>query len=163
MVAGASPRATGDGLAVVGATVAYPGGRALTDVSVAFGRGRVHVLAGENGAGKSTLIKLVTGGRRPDRGQVLLDGIPVDLRGPADAAARGIWPLIENGQVVAALCEPSSLDFFQQVQYLFNLNRQVTGIDWRANPAIRVIPRYTDMGSFIVDQSNVAVMKALGA
>ena len=51
MVAGASPRATGDGLAVVGATVAYPGGRALTDVSVAFGRGRVHVLAGENGAG----------------------------------------------------------------------------------------------------------------
>lgn len=74
-----------------------------------------------------------------------------------------IWPLIENGQVLAAICEPASLDFFLQVQYLYNLNRQVTGIDWRANPAVRVIPAYTDTGSFIIDQSNVAVMKALSA
>lgn len=70
--------------------VAYPGGRALTEVSLGFDRGRVHVLAGENGAGKSTLIKLLTGGRRPDRGRVLLDGTVVDFRAPADAAAVGI-------------------------------------------------------------------------
>jgi ABC-type sugar transport system substrate-binding protein len=74
-----------------------------------------------------------------------------------------VWPLIENGQVAAAIVEPSSLDFFQQVQYLYNLNRQVSNIDWRAHPEIRVVPAYTDMGSFIVDTSNVDVMKALPA
>lgn len=74
-----------------------------------------------------------------------------------------IWPLIESGQVLAAICEPASLDFFLQVQYLYNLNRQVTGIDWRANPAVRVIPAYTDTGSFVIDKSNVAVMQALSA
>lgn len=71
-----------------------------------------------------------------------------------------VWPLIENGQVLAAICDPSSMTFIQQVQYLINLNRQVSGFDWRANPGIRVVPQYTDMGSFIVDQSNVAVLKA---
>lgn len=90
VVTRAAPTTASDGLAVEGVTVAYPGGRALTDVSVGFGRGRVHVLAGENGAGKSTLIKLLTGGRRPDRGRVLLDGAAVHLGAPADAAAVGI-------------------------------------------------------------------------
>jgi ABC-type sugar transport system ATPase subunit len=71
-------------------TVAYPGGRALIDVSVGFTRGRVHVLAGENGAGKSTLIKLVTGARLPDRGHVSLDGTQVRLSTPAEAARLGI-------------------------------------------------------------------------
>jgi ribose transport system substrate-binding protein len=71
-----------------------------------------------------------------------------------------VWPLIENGQVLAAICEPSSLDFIQQVQYLLNLNQQVSGFDWRANPEIRVLPQYTNMGSFIVDKSNVGVMIA---
>lgn len=71
-----------------------------------------------------------------------------------------VWPLIENGQVFAAICEPSSLDFIQQVQYLLNLNQQVSGFDWRVNPEIRVLPQYTNMGSFIVDKSNVGVMIA---
>ena len=62
-----------------------------------------------------------------------------------------VWPLIESGQVYAALCEPSSLDFIQQVQYLMNLNRQVSRIDWRANPSIRVLPQYTNIGSFVVE------------
>ena len=40
-------------------TVAYPGTRALDDVSLSLVPGRVHVLAGQNGAGKSTLINFV--------------------------------------------------------------------------------------------------------
>ena len=33
----------------------FPGVKALSDVSIAFYPGKVHVLLGENGAGKSTI------------------------------------------------------------------------------------------------------------
>ncbi len=80
----------GSALSLREVTLAYPGTRALDDVSIEFEAGSIHVLAGENGAGKSSLIRVLTGSRRPDRGSVLLDGVPVEFRGPADAAAAGI-------------------------------------------------------------------------
>ncbi|MEJ7650550.1 MAG: ABC transporter ATP-binding protein [Nakamurella sp.] len=45
-------------------------------------------LVGVNGAGKSTVIKLLTGGLRPQRGQVVVDGVPLDGR---DDAAVSRW------------------------------------------------------------------------
>ena len=45
-------------------------------------------LVGVNGAGKSTVIKLLTGGLRPQRGQVLVDGVPLDAE---DDEALGRW------------------------------------------------------------------------
>ena len=50
--------------------------RALKGVSLDVRRGEVVALLGENGAGKSTLIKVLGGLFRPDRGQVLIDGVP---------------------------------------------------------------------------------------
>lgn len=46
------------------------------------GTGPAPVLAGENGAGRSTLVKALAGVRRPDTGQVLPGGAPVDFHGP---------------------------------------------------------------------------------
>jgi rhamnose transport system ATP-binding protein len=75
----------------------------LRDVDKAFGAvqalrgahlelygGEAHALVGENGAGKSTLVKVLAGALWPDAGQVLLDGSPLQLTGPADARASGI-------------------------------------------------------------------------
>ena len=50
--------------------------RALKGVSLDVRRGEIVALLGENGAGKSTLIKVLGGLFRPDRGQVLIDGVP---------------------------------------------------------------------------------------
>ncbi len=60
----------------------YPGVLAVDRVSVTVLPGEVHVIAGENGAGKSTLMKLLAQIERPDDGVVLLDGRPVEFRGP---------------------------------------------------------------------------------
>lgn len=51
---------------------------AMNDVSVTFEAGKVTALVGPSGAGKSTLIDLIPRLRRPDRGQILLDGVVID-------------------------------------------------------------------------------------
>ena len=60
----------------------YPGVLAIDRVSVTVLPGEVHVVVGENGAGKSTLMKLMAQVERPDGGAVLVQGKPVEFRGP---------------------------------------------------------------------------------
>ena len=87
----------------------FPGVQALTDVDFAVAGGEVVALIGENGAGKSTLMKILAGLHRPDTGQLLFDGNPLVLEGPAQALDRGIalihqeLSLCENLTVAAAL------------------------------------------------------------
>jgi ABC-type multidrug transport system fused ATPase/permease subunit len=50
---------------------------ALRDVSLSIGAGEVIALVGENGSGKTTLAKMLCGLYRPDRGQILWDGVDV--------------------------------------------------------------------------------------
>ncbi len=57
----------------------YPGAAAdaLTDVTLHAARGQVLGLLGPNGAGKTTLISHLTGGLAVQRGEVLVDGLPL--------------------------------------------------------------------------------------
>jgi ABC-type sugar transport system ATPase subunit len=69
---------------------AFPGVRALDNVSFDVLPGEVHVLMGENGAGKSTLMKILSGAYQPDSGTIQIDGASVVLGDPLDAQRRGI-------------------------------------------------------------------------
>ena len=53
---------------------AFPGVKALDDVSLSIRRGEVRGLVGENGAGKSTLIKICTGAITPTTGTIHING-----------------------------------------------------------------------------------------
>jgi phospholipid/cholesterol/gamma-HCH transport system ATP-binding protein len=54
------------------------GGRAIfAGLSLTIARGRITAIMGPSGTGKTTLLKLITGQIRPDKGQVLFDGIDV--------------------------------------------------------------------------------------
>jgi ribose transport system ATP-binding protein len=57
-----------------GISKAYPGVVALSDVSLAVGRGEIVGLIGENGAGKSTLMKVLGGVIAPTAGTIKVDG-----------------------------------------------------------------------------------------
>jgi ribose transport system ATP-binding protein len=69
---------------------AFPGVRALDDVSFTVNAGEVHALVGENGAGKSTLIKILSGVYRPDAGDIILNGERVAFKHPIEALRAGI-------------------------------------------------------------------------
>lgn len=68
----------------------FGGVQALRNVSFSAERGEVHAIVGENGAGKSTLIKILAGVYKPDAGQVLRDGVEVDVGTPTAARRAGI-------------------------------------------------------------------------
>jgi rhamnose transport system ATP-binding protein len=74
----------------------FPGVRALSGVSFDVAKGEVHALLGENGAGKSTLIKVVSGVFPPDRGEVIVDGKPVNLQRPDDARRAGVATIYQE-------------------------------------------------------------------
>src|ERR1035437_11016829 len=71
-------------------TKTFGGVIALNTVSLQIPRGQCHALMGENGAGKSTLARCLAGIHRPDSGAILIDGQPIPLHSPRDAAAAGI-------------------------------------------------------------------------
>lgn len=55
----------------------FDGFRALDGVSMHVKKGSIYGLVGPNGAGKSTIIRHLTGVYRQDKGEILVDGMPV--------------------------------------------------------------------------------------
>ena len=86
-----------------GITKRYPGVVANDGIDLDVRPGEIHALLGENGAGKSTLMNILYGLARPDDGQILLDGTPVQISGPADAIARGINMVHQHFMLVPVL------------------------------------------------------------
>ena len=73
-----------------GISKSFAGNRVLSEVNLSAAPGEIHALVGENGAGKSTLMKILAGVYRPDAGEILIEGTPVEFSRPADALRQGI-------------------------------------------------------------------------
>lgn len=77
-------------LTMRGISKAFGGNLALDNVDFTLRRGEIHTLMGENGAGKSTLMKVLIGLHHADNGTIEMDGRPIQIQNPREAAARGI-------------------------------------------------------------------------
>jgi simple sugar transport system ATP-binding protein len=69
---------------------------ALQDITLQVNAGEVACVLGDNGAGKSTLIKILSGVHVPDKGELLVEGKPVQFSGPRDARAQGIATVFQD-------------------------------------------------------------------
>jgi ABC-type sugar transport system ATPase subunit len=69
---------------------------AIADVSLSLRAGEILGLAGLVGSGRTEVARALFGADRLDAGEVLVDGAPVRLRAPRDAARHGIALLPES-------------------------------------------------------------------
>ncbi|MDP2548371.1 ABC transporter ATP-binding protein [Oceanobacter sp. 4_MG-2023] len=83
-------------LSLRGITKQYPGCIANDDVHLSIAPAEIHALLGENGAGKSTLMKVIYGLVKPDRGELLWDGLPLEVKDPAHARKMGIGMVFQH-------------------------------------------------------------------
>ena len=73
---------------------------ANSDVNLKIRAGEILGLLGENGAGKSTLMNVLSGLYRPDEGEILIDGKPVNFRDAKDAIHAGIGMVHQHFMLV---------------------------------------------------------------
>ena len=65
--------------------------------------GEILAVIGDNGAGKSSLIKCLSGATVPDEGELILDGRPIQFKGPIDARRVGIETVYQDLAVAPAM------------------------------------------------------------
>jgi D-xylose transport system ATP-binding protein len=76
--------------------VAFGGVHAVEDVTIDLYAGEVIGLVGGNGAGKSTLMRVLSGARPADTGEILIEGQPVSISNPRDAKALNIETIYQT-------------------------------------------------------------------
>jgi simple sugar transport system ATP-binding protein len=90
--------------------------------------GEVVALIGDNGAGKSTLVKTLVGAIRPDGGEILVDGTPVQLTSPVDARRHGIEAVYQDLALAPDLDSAGNLYLGREIylapSFLHVLNRR---------------------------------------
>lgn len=83
-------------LALDGLTREFGGLMAVYDVSFDVLNGQIKALIGPNGAGKSTILNMINGVLKPTRGQIRLDGRPVEGMQPYLLARLGVARTFQN-------------------------------------------------------------------
>lgn len=69
-------------------------------VNLSVRRGEVLALLGENGSGKTTLMNMLSGIYHPDSGHIAVNGTPVSIQSPEDAARLGIGMIHQHFKLV---------------------------------------------------------------
>jgi len=82
-----------------GVSAAYGQVQVLWDVSLTVGDGELVCLLGGNASGKSTTMKTILGLVRPQAGEIIWKGRPIQGLTPADVVRGGIVPVLEGRRI----------------------------------------------------------------
>lgn len=115
---------------------------ALNGVSFDVRAGECHCLLGDNGAGKSTFIKTMSGVYRPNQGEVLVDGMPVNFDSPRDAMTAGIATVYQDLAMIP----------------LMSVSRNF----WMGREPEKGIWPFRTMNTKVADEITVAEMRKMG-
>ena len=96
-------------LAVEDIAAGYGGVLALESVSVTARPGTITAVLGANGAGKTTMLRTISGLVRPRRGRILVGGVDLTRRRPADIARAGVAHVPEGQGVITELTVEENL------------------------------------------------------
>jgi len=102
----------------------YPGTRALDDISISFGNGKVHALVGKNGSGKSTLVKIFAGAIKPTSGDIFLNDEKLHFNATSEAYEKGIVTVYQEMSLVPGLSVAENI-------FLGRLPKKLGTIDWQ--------------------------------
>lgn len=91
------------------ATKKFGGIAAFQEVDFTLQAGEVHALLGENGAGKSTLTKSLAGVVQLTSGEILMNGVPISPRTPAEALQMGIAMVFQETSLVPTMSVAQNL------------------------------------------------------
>lgn len=81
----------------------FPGVAANDGIDLKVRRGEIHCLLGENGAGKTTLMRVLYGLYRPDEGEIILNGQPVQMTSPRAALNHRVGMVHQHFRLVPTL------------------------------------------------------------
>jgi len=87
-------------------------GGSISDVSFTARRGEVLGLAGLMGAGRTEVARLIFGADRRERGEIRLNGRPLEISSPHDAIRSGICLLTEDRKAQGLVLNASARDNF---------------------------------------------------
>ncbi|RDI43513.1 sugar ABC transporter ATP-binding protein [Nocardia mexicana] len=143
----------------------FPGVRALRGVELSLNSGEVLALLGENGAGKSTLMNVLAGVHLPDAGRIEIDGSPVHLRSPKDAARHGVAMIHQELNLVPELSIADNIFLGQELRTARGtLDRRTMDARTRellARIGLRLPPRRLVRQCRLAEQQLIEVAKAL--
>src|SRR5256885_3195927 len=153
-------------VALRGITKRFPGVVANDRVDFEAAAGEVHALLGENGAGKSTLSNILTGLYRPDEGEILLHGRPVELHAPRDALDAGICMVHQHFRLVErfTVAENVLLGDHRREGRAFRLRHRATErrvAELGERYGLAVDPRARVWHLSVGEQQRVEILKAL--
>ncbi len=144
---------------------AFPGVRALHEVSLEVRAGEVHALVGENGAGKSTLMRILGGVHQRDAGEILWHGRPLEIRSPLEARAHGISIIHQELNQVPGLSVAENIFLGREPRHALGL------VDWDemharagrllADLGLSIDPRRRLGTLTVAEQQLVEIAKAL--
>jgi branched-chain amino acid transport system ATP-binding protein len=96
-------------LSVSGLSASYGAIRAVEEISIEVGAGRLVAILGANGAGKSTTLRSVAGLHRPVQGSITLDGVDISKLTTHQVVRQGLALVPEGRMVVAPLTVAENL------------------------------------------------------
>lgn len=117
---------------------AFPGVKALDDVSVGFEKGEIHALLGENGAGKSTLMKIIGGVYKPDKGKMFINDNELVLSSYIDALSKDISMVNQELQVLSSFSVAENIMLDKMITF-----KKSPILNW--NKINKVAKKYLDM------------------